>query len=98
MSMPTIPPITPPPAIPPQNAISLILVSIALEEIALSHILNAEGEKIQKAVQCAPSIQGLIDVNNSVSATLRTAIKKELLLDLKMVEALEALQSMGGCR
>ncbi|TBL75293.1 hypothetical protein [Paenibacillus thalictri] len=95
MSMPVIPPMSPPPHIPLSDAISLILVSIALEEIGLSHIINAEGEKIQRAIQLSENIPQLILVNNSVSQTLRTIIKKEVLLELKMVEALEALRPLG---
>lgn len=94
MSLPEIPQLTPPPAIPVKNAISLILVSIALEEIALSHIINAEGEKIQKAIAVSNCVDQLINVNASVDKTLRNVIKKEILLELKMVEALEALKSI----
>lgn len=32
------------------QAITDLLESIALEETAMSHILNAEGEKLQKAI------------------------------------------------
>ena len=33
-----------------EQAITDLIQSVALEETALSHILNAEGEKIQKVV------------------------------------------------
>jgi len=95
MSLPNIPVIPPIPAIPPSAAISLILVSIALEEIGLSHIINAEGEKIQAVVgafECGKSdICDVLAVDKSVSTVLRNVLKKEILLELKMVEALEAL-------
>ena len=47
MSMPRI---TIPPSITEQNALANIIASIALEEAALAHIINAEGEKIQRVV------------------------------------------------
>lgn len=33
-----------------EDAVNYILTSIAMEEMALSHILNAEGEKIQYVI------------------------------------------------
>lgn len=43
MSLPTFPS----GSISKEDAVNYILTSIAMEELALSHILNAEGEKIQ---------------------------------------------------
>ena len=48
MSMPII--TTSPNPISMSQAVTDLLESIAMEETALSHILNAEGEKIQKAL------------------------------------------------
>lgn len=97
MSMPRIPEMPKIPEIPLNSAISLILVSIALEEIGLSHIINAEGEKIQavvEAVTCGKADpKELFAVDRNVNNVLRTIIKKEILLELKMTEALEALRS-----
>lgn len=45
MSMPELP--KPNPDMTQEQALTMILSSIALEEVALSHIINAEGEKIQ---------------------------------------------------
>ncbi|SFX00503.1 hypothetical protein SAMN04487866_101158 [Thermoactinomyces sp. DSM 45891] len=47
MSQASIPSITPNIAITREDSINLLLISIALEEIGLSNILNAEGEKLQ---------------------------------------------------
>lgn len=96
MSLPNIPQIPNIPNINVNVAISLILVSIALEEIGLSHIINAEGEKIQAvvdSVNCGKAnVCDLIAVDKSVAELMRNVIKKEILLELKMVEALEGLK------
>jgi len=47
MSMPSI---SLPPGLTEENALANIIASIALEEAALAHIINTEGEKIQRVV------------------------------------------------
>ena len=44
MSLPSFPVVNPP--IEREDAVNQILSSIAMEELGLSHILNAEGEKL----------------------------------------------------
>lgn len=67
-----------------------VLESIALMEAALAHILNAEGEKIQKAVASTDDTCKLLAVNESVNKTLSKAIFLEQLLCCK-------LESLGDC-
>ena len=45
MSQPTFPQIDPP--LSREGSLNQIIASIAMEELSLSHILNAEGEKLQ---------------------------------------------------
>ena len=51
-----------------EQAVIDLLESIALEETALSHILNAEGEKLQRVIgmECVDFCQ-LMEVNESVA-------------------------------
>ena len=50
------------------QAITDIIESIALEESAVAHILNAEGEKLQKVVCFSDlSVEDIVAVNNSIS-------------------------------
>lgn len=94
MSMPNIPDLNPDITITIEDAINLLLVSIGLEELGLAHILNAEGEKIQAALgtltegvpPLATSIQDLIDIDESVQDTIKTVIKKQMLLQFKLEE------------
>ena len=47
LSNPNIPTISPTISLTRDDVINLLLSSIAMEELALAHIINAEGEKIQ---------------------------------------------------
>ena len=90
MSMPNIPNIKPDISLNRCETVNLLLSSIALEEIGLSHILNAEGEKLQAMLKKDPKcIKGYMDMNKSINKTLRTIIKSQMLLQLKLEDVME---------
>ncbi|MEG0073846.1 MAG: hypothetical protein RR922_05085 [Clostridia bacterium] len=69
------------------EAVADIMESVALQETGLSHILNAEGEKIQAVV----AMQGvtpdmLLAVNASVDETVSAITRLEILLTSKLNE------------
>lgn len=66
------------------QAVTDIITSIALEQTALSHILNAEGEKIQKFVANATNPEDLLAVNKSVQSMVSCITKLELILQSKL--------------
>ncbi len=64
-----------------------MLESIALQEACLAHIINAEGEKIQAALDIEDvTIADLIAINQSVSDILTKVIKLEMVLEFKLEE------------
>lgn len=72
MSQPSIPNITPLITVTKRETISLLLGSIAMNELSMSHIINAEAEKIQAFVQYAERSMSIktkdyIQFNNAVS-------------------------------
>lgn len=67
------------------NAVTDIIQSVALEQTALSHILNAEGEKIQKIVAKEDvSTKELLDVNKSVNSMVQSITRLEMVLQSKL--------------
>jgi len=96
MSMPNIPNITSDISITKEDAINLILSSVALEELGLSHIFNAEGEKLQYFLGTLsddqpalnPTIDNILDVNESIRNTLLEASKAQTILNSKVSKSL----------
>ncbi|KFZ42611.1 hypothetical protein CS060_11120 [Anoxybacillus flavithermus] len=100
MGFPNVPHIKPEIHVDRDDALDLLLMSIALEELSLAHILNAEGEKIQFALEALQqgkmkkhAIDNLLKVNRSVNSVLRNVIKEEILLQFKQENVLNVI----GC-
>ncbi|MDA8442985.1 MAG: hypothetical protein M0Z55_11500 [Peptococcaceae bacterium] len=96
MSFPTIPNITPQISLDRTSVANILLASIAMEELALSHIINAEGEKIQFVLGTLPdqvpqpvTLEDLIAIDRSVGKTLRTVLKNQMLLQFKLEDVFE---------
>ena len=67
-----------------EQSITDIIESVALEQTALSHILNAEGEKIQKIVLIATTADEMLSVNKSVERMVKSITKLEMILQGKL--------------
>ena len=65
-------------------AAAALLQSIALEETAISHILNAEGEKLQKAISLDCNQEELIQINKSVENMVDKITSLEIVLKSKL--------------
>ncbi|WP_408955246.1 hypothetical protein [Natroniella sp. ANB-PHB2] len=81
-----------------EEALTDLLVSIALEETALAHFMNAEAEKIQAVAQMMEegemTPEEVLDFQRSVSKVMRTPIKKEMLLQFKLEDVLDFLEEI----
>lgn len=66
------------------QAITDIITSVALEQTALSHVLNAEGEKIQKIVADSQSAEEMLAVNKSVESMVNAVARLEMVLQGKL--------------
>lgn len=94
MSLPTFPPIEPP--LSREGSINEIISSIAAEELSLSHILNAEGEKLQyvlgtlPGLETATALDEVMQVNQSVQETLSSVMEQQMMLTGKLASAMSA--------
>lgn len=99
--MPNIPDITPDIDISLEQAVNLLLTSIAMEEISLSKLMDAESEKIkyvtqkQNCGQC--NADDLLSVNNSVNSTIMNMIKLQMLLQFKLENVEHLLPPKPPC-
>lgn len=85
-----------------EDVVNQILSSIAMEELGLSHVINAEGEKLQYVLGTLPGITGptatiedLLSTNESIQTLLQNASYNQLLLRSKMQQALASSEMVG---
>ena len=101
MSMPSFPPNGA--DMTREEALTMIIASIAMEEMALSHILNAEGEKLQYILGTLPGArpcacpQDVLAVNKSVTALVEAVTQNQMVLKNKLEQVLE-LCPPPGCK
>lgn len=94
MSLPTFPQVDPP--LTREGSLNEIIASIAAEELSLSHILNAEGEKLQYVLGTLPGLSEaaamdeVMRVNQSVQDTLSDIMEQQMLLTSKLSAAMNA--------
>jgi hypothetical protein len=94
MSFPTIPDITPNIDITREDAVNLLLVSIALEEFSLADLIDAEVKKICRVVkndENEHNVNDLKEINRSVDQTLKDIIKLQMLLQFKLENVQEII-------
>ncbi|PKM89043.1 MAG: hypothetical protein CVU87_06280 [Firmicutes bacterium HGW-Firmicutes-12] len=93
MTMPNFPEV---PDIDICESLGLVIESVALEELALAHLINAEAEKVQKIADpenCATPFE-MIKINDSVSKSLVNIIKLQMLLQFKLENVLDKLPDL----
>ena len=73
------------------EALTMIIASIAMEELALSHILNAGGEHLQFVLGALPgtSSQDILAAHKSITALIEAATNNQMLLKNKLDHVLE---------
>ena len=100
MSLPTFP--QDPSSLTRDGVINQILSSIAMEELGISHIINAEGEKLQYVLGTLSgasgpdaTIEDILNVNASVQKMLQSTTQIQMFLKDKMSDALSASNMQG---
>ncbi|MFJ8090601.1 hypothetical protein ACIQ7N_20700 [Lysinibacillus sp. NPDC095746] len=82
--MPNIPDIKPDINLSKKDIANLLLSSIAMEELGLAEIIKAQGRKLEKITKETCDINVLLEANSNVNQLLKTIVKKEMLLLMKL--------------
>jgi hypothetical protein len=78
-----------------------VLATIGMEELGLSHILNAEGEKIQWILgtlkegapsPAYPTVDEVLKINQAVLDTVEAVVTKNMILNMKAGKMLRVLE------
>lgn len=98
MSQPTLPNITPTISLNMDQTIAMLLSSIALEEMAMAHLVNAEAEKMQYVLgtlesrlknAVAPNFEQLLEVQCSIGKMMNQILNKDMQLNTRFQHVLD---------
>lgn len=81
MSQANLPNITPTISLTRNDAINMMLSAIAMEELGLSHVINAEGEKLQYALGTLPGVTApVVNISNlqDITSSIRNMLGRRL--------------------
>lgn len=96
MSLPNIPNIDPQISLSTEDVYNLLMASIAMKGLGLSHLINAEAEKVQFALgtlhaACDPAcLDDILKINDSVRKTLSGVMQTELILLMQLSTTIES--------
>ncbi len=93
MSLPNIPNIIPDIKLKKEDVLLLLLISIGLEQLSLTHIENALGDNLDYVIGNNPSFNELIQSNISITRILRTILQKDMLLQHKPEDILTEIKT-----
>lgn len=80
-----------------EGGLTDVIESIAMVEVSLSHILNAQGEEIQLAVAEDASVEELLALNSEINLTIEKVTALEEILCSKLGEVKEITELRGCC-
>lgn len=98
MSQPTLPNITPTISLNMDQTIAMLLSSIALEEMAMAHLVNAEAEKMQYVLgtlesrlknAVAPNFEQLFEIQCSIGKMMNQILNKDMQLNTRFQHVLD---------
>lgn len=91
MSYPNLPNLTPTVSLTRNDVVNMLYSAVAMEELGLAHIINAEGEKIQYALGTlagvsgpAATLQDILNVNANVQSMMDTVFRQEMMLESRL--------------
>jgi len=96
MSLPNIPNIDPRITLCNEDVFNLLMASIAMKGLGLSHLVNAEAEKVQFALGTLHAshdpacLDDILKINDSVRKTLTGVMQTELILLMQLSTTLES--------
>jgi len=85
-----------------EDAVNQIIASIAMEELSLSQIINAEGEKLQYVLgtlsgstDSSATIEEVLEINKSISDVLQSALETQTVLSDQLRDTLSSAVLTG---
>jgi hypothetical protein len=67
-----------------EEAIVNLIESITLEEGAVAHIIDTQGETLKKFLHCGRNTEELLQINRSINDTIKILLKLQMLLQSKL--------------